>query len=53
MHKIDYNLYLKKLEDAGFTPDQTRAMLSVMLKLLGRPPLPESLNELTEERKYP
>lgn len=36
MNNIDYSEYLKRLESAGFTPAQAKAMLSVMLKLLGR-----------------
>lgn len=36
MYKIDYSEYLKRLESAGFTPAQAKAMLSVMLRLLER-----------------
>lgn len=41
MYNVDHDHYLKELEDAGFTPAQARAMLSVMLQLLGRAPLPK------------
>lgn len=34
-----YDYYLRELEDAGFTPAQAEAMLSIWLDLLGKKPL--------------
>lgn len=39
MYKVDHDYFLKELTGSGFTPEQARVMLSIMVEILGKEPL--------------